>query len=171
MIQCCLSYWKPWYPVVHLDQTTLNQSRFLRKGRTWGETEPKWESSPRRLWTGTYNTTPETNKLGEIQVSQIWEGQQEPIQNQHCQTTANSIKNRQAASNPREQRRYKHSMLKFPLAGINGLCPWCWCNAAIRGTGTDWQFGDSNLQNHKCKHTVALGTDSLKFKGPSTMEE
>lgn len=169
MIQCCLSYWKPWYPVVHLDQTTLNQSRFLHKGRTQGETEPKWEWW--RLWTGTCNTTPGTNKLGEIQVSQTWEGQQEPIQNQHCQTTANSINNRQAASTPREQRRYKHSMLEFPLAANNGLCPRCRCYAAIRGTGTGWQFRDSSLQNHKCKHTVALGTDSLKFKGPSTMEE
>lgn len=61
-----------------------------------------------------------TNKLGEILVSQTWEGQQESVGNQHCWGTANYIRNRQAVLTPKEQGGHKHDMLKFPPARTMG---------------------------------------------------
>lgn len=44
-------------------------------------------------------------------------GQQEPVENQHCQATANSTTDRQALSAPEERVRHNHSMLATPLSG------------------------------------------------------
>lgn len=50
-------------------------------------------------------------------------GQQEPVENQHCQIIANCITNKQAVSTPKEQVRHNHNMLETPPSGAMPVIP------------------------------------------------